>query len=167
MYLLLSFSPSFYACFSSSLFSVTKVSFVHSIPFPPPSLSCLCNRLYILPHVLNLSLLPLCQFLLCLVFRFPIARLASHMRSYFILHLLSHIHSIHCCLAKLILHAQWCCLSTGLALHTHSAFLSALFMYMCRICIFGGLGMHPKIQDLYTCTASFQFSDSYLVIHNK
>lgn len=100
MYLLLSFSPSFYACFSSSVFSVTKVSFVHSLPFPPPSLSCLCNRLYILPHVLNLSLLPLCQFLLCLVFRFPIARLASHMRSYFILHLLSHIHRIHTLLPR-------------------------------------------------------------------
>ena len=153
--------------FITRIFCVTSVSLVCSFTFLPPSLSCLCNRLYILPHVLNLSLLPLCQFLLRLVFPFPIAPLASHMHSYFLLHPLSHAHSIHCCPAKLILHTQWCCLSTGLSLHTHAAFLSAPFMYMCRICIFAGLGRHPKIQDVYTCTASFQFSDSYLVIHNK
>jgi len=52
-------------------------------------------------------------------------------------------------------------------LHTRAAFLPAPFMYVCGTGRFAGLGMHPEIQVFYTCTASFQFSDLYLVIHNE
>lgn len=89
------------------------------------------------------------------MFLFPFAPLASHVHSCFLLHLLSHVHSRHCWPSKLILHTHWCFLSNGLSLHTHAAFLSIPFTYMRRICTFTGLGMHPEIQDFYTCTASF------------
>lgn len=127
---------------------VTNVPLVPFFLFPPPSFSCLCNRLYILPHVFSLSLLPLCDFLLCLVFPFPVA---SHMHSSFLLHPLSHAHSIHCSPAKLILHTPWCCLSTGLSLYSYAAFISApLLTYIFAICIFAVLEMHPKVADFYS-----------------
>lgn len=63
------------------VFSVWQI-FPFFIPFLSLCLlSCLCNRLYILPQVLNLSLLPLCQFLLALVFPFPAVPPASHTHS--------------------------------------------------------------------------------------
>lgn len=126
-------------------------------------LSCLCNRLHILPQVLNLSFLPLCQFLLALVFPFPVALPASHTRSYFLLHPLSHGFAAL---------ASSFCPHRGVASPlgcpcTHISFLSLPSMDMCRICIFTVLRMDPKIRDFYTFIASFQSSDSYLVIHNK
>lgn len=70
----------FYAI--KSIFCVTNISLLHSFPFLSLCLlSCLCNRLYILPQVLNLSLLLLCQFLLALVFPFPVVPPASHTHS--------------------------------------------------------------------------------------
>lgn len=152
---LIIFFTIFLCLFFKHIFCVTNVSLVRSFPFPPPSLSCLCNRLYILPHVLHLSFPSVSSFsVLCSSF-FPIAPLASHTHSCFLRRPLSHVHSIHCWPSELILHTQWCCLSNGLSLHTHAALLSVPFMYMCRICIFTDLGMHPEIQDFYTCTAFF------------
>lgn len=92
-------------------------------------LSCRCNRLYILPPLLSLSLLPLCQFLLALVFPFPTVPPASHMRSYFLLHPLSPVFA-----ALERSFCESCCLSTGLSLHTH---------------LFPVIPFHGHMQDLH------------------
>lgn len=92
-------------------------------------LSCLCNRLYILPQLLSLSLLPLCQFLLALVFPFPTVPPAPHMHSYFLLHPLSPVFAA---LARSF--CESCCLSTGLSLHTH---------------LFPVIPFHGHMQDLH------------------
>lgn len=120
--------------FTKHIFCVTNVPLVRSFPFPPPSLSCLCNRLYIFPHVLNLSLLPLCQFLLSCV---PL----SHCSSSFLYALLLPAPSAFSCTQHALLPCR---------VHfAHTVVLPLHWIVLAHTCCFPVYPFHVPMRDLH------------------